>query len=156
MVLISKHDKKVWKNYVSNFENFVVVTQKNDLTNLKNNNKNLRPINKDKSSNFSRLIKKGRFKPDAVLDLHGYTLYSAKLILNKYIINCYEKNIRNILLITGKGQQNKGVLKEELPKMLNDKSLHNYLVDFNIAPKQFGGEGALLIRIRNKFKNSNL
>ena len=94
-------------------------------------------------------------KPDGILDLHGYTLYSGKLILNKYIINCYEKNIRNILIITGKGNNNKGALKEEVPKWLNEKILKRYLINFDLAPKHFGGEGALLVRIKNKYKNQN-
>ena len=68
--------------------------------------------------------------------------------------NCYEKNIRNILIITGKGQNNKGVLKEEVPKWLNDKLLNKFLVNFNVAPKQFGGEGALLVRLKNRFKTN--
>ena len=89
-----------------------------------------------------------------VLDLHGYTLYSSKLLLYKFIPNCYEKNIRNILIITGKGQDNKGALKKEVPKWLNDKFLSKYLVDFNQAPKNYGGEGALLVRIKNKFKKA--
>ena len=89
-----------------------------------------------------------------ILDLHGQTLYSAKLLLNKFISNCYEKNIRNILIITGKGQNNKGVLKEEVPKWLNDKLFNKFLVNFNVAPKHFGGEGALLVRIKNKFKTN--
>ena len=103
-------------------------------------------------SNQSKLFKKKRFKPDSILDLHGYTLYSAKLSLQKFISNCYEKNIRNVLIITGKGQNNKGALKEEVPLWLGDKFFNKYLVNFNVAPIHFGGEGALLVRIKNKFK----
>ena len=154
MILISKYDKKIWENYVSNFEKLVILPQKNDLTNHKSYSK-LHTIHKNKNSaNYSKRLKKKKLKPDAVLDLHGNTLYSAKLLLNKFIINCYEKNIRNILIITGKGQNNKGVLKEELPKLLSERTLNSYLINFNVAPQHFGGEGALLIRIKNKFKNS--
>ncbi len=156
MVLISKNDKKIWEEYVSNFSKFVVFPQNNALKNPKTDYKK-QAINKNnKSKSYSKLFKKRRFKPDSVLDLHGYSLYSARSILNKYIINCYEKKMRHILIITGKGQNNKGVLKEKLPILLSDKSLNKYLIDFDVAPKHFGGEGALLIRIRNKLKNLNL
>ena len=86
------------------------------------------------------------------LDLHGQTLYSARLLLNKFISNCYEKNIRNILIITGKGQNNKGALKMEVPRWLSDKFLNKFIVNFNLAPRHLGGEGALLVRIKNRFK----
>ena len=99
-----------------------------------------------------KFLRKKRFKPDTILDLHGYTLYSAKLSLQKFISNCYDKNIRNVLIITGKGQNNKGALKEEVPKWLSDKFFNKYLVDFNVSPRHFGGEGALLLRIKNRFK----
>ena len=152
MIAISKHDKKVWENYVSNFEKFVLIPQKNVLSNPKFK-KNKKIISENENySNQSKLFKKKKFKPDSILDLHGYTLYSAKLLLQKFISNCYEKNIRNVLIITGKGQNNKGALKEEVPKWLSEKFFNKYLVNFNVAPRHFGGEGALLIRIKNRFK----
>jgi DNA-nicking Smr family endonuclease len=152
MIAISKHDKKEWENYVSNFQKFVLIPQRNVLSNPKFK-KNKMPISEDKNYlNQSKPFKKKRFKPDSILDLHGYTLYSAKLLLQKFISNCYEKNIRNVLIITGKGQNNKGALKEEVPKWLGDKFFDKYLVNFNLAPRHFGGEGALLVRIKNSFK----
>ena len=154
MVLISKNDKNIWKNYVSNFEQYVFVPQVNDRTIPKNNSYNPNIYKKDSPSIYTKPFKKKGIKPNIVLDLHGHTLYSAKIILNKYIINCYDKNIRNILIITGKGRKNKGVLKEEVPKWLNDKYLNRYLVSINFAPNHFGGEGALLIRIKNRFKKT--
>ena len=151
MVLISKYDKKVWESYISNFQKTILLPHNTNSSNLKNKNiyKNV------KSSSFSSLSKKKGSKPEVVLDLHGHSLYSAKLTLNKYIVNCYEKNIRNVLIITGKGHNNKGVLKEELPKWLSEKFFNKFLVNHKIAPKHLGGEGALLIRIKNKFKNLN-
>ena len=152
MVAISKCDKKVWENYVSNLEKYTLLPKKDGfLINKRNNNKF---VLKNKSYNSPKNFKRKELEPDMVLDLHGQTLYSAKLLLNAFISNCYEKNIRNILIITGKGQNNKGVLKEEVPKLLNDKLLSKFLVNFNIAPKNFGGEGALLVRLKNRFKTN--
>ena len=74
------------------------------------------------------------------------------MLLNNFVSNCYEKNIRNVLIITGKGQNNKGALKEEVPKWLSDKFFNKYLVNFKVSPRHFGGEGALLVRIKNRFK----
>tara|TARA_Y100000022_G_C13222683_1_gene363225 strand:- start:172 stop:636 length:465 start_codon:yes stop_codon:yes gene_type:complete len=152
MATISKYDKKVWENYVSNLEKYILFPKNDSLLNNKIiNNKN---VFRNKSSNSSKNLKKKKLEPDTILDLHGQTLYSAKLLLHKFMSNSYEKNIRNILIITGKGKNNKGVLREEVPKWLNDKLLNKFLVNFNVAPKHFGGEGALLVRLKNRFKSN--
>ena len=153
MVLISKIDKKTWDNYVSNLEKTVIIPSKKHSRNLNNNIKNTTNFKKNLTLASPKLLKKKDVKPDLILDLHGYNLYSGRLFLNKHIIDCYEKNIRCILIITGKGFNNKGPLKEEVPKWLNDKYLNRYIINFNQAPKHFGGEGALLVRIKNKYKN---
>ena len=154
MVTISKYDKKIWEDYVSNFERYVILPKKVSLLTSKRS-KNKVTFKNYKSLNSDKNYKKKKLEPDLILDLHGHTLYSSKLLLHKFILNCYEKNIRNLLIITGKGQNNKGALKEEVPKWLNNKSLNKFLVDFNVAPNIFGGEGALLVRIKNKFKKIN-
>ena len=154
MVTISKYDKKVWENYVSNYEKSILFPKNDSLVNTKRK-KNKIFLKNDKLLNRSKHFKKNRLEPDITLDLHGHTFYSAKLLLHKFISNCYEKNIRNILIITGKGHNNKGILKEEVPKLLNDKFLNKFLINFNIAPKHLGGEGALLVRIKNRFKKFN-
>ena len=151
MVKISKYDKRVWENYVSNFEMHVLLPQNNSLINIKRNNNKI-SVKKNEILGNVKNLKKKKFEPNIILDLHGHTLYSSKLLLNKFIPNCYEKNIRNILIITGKGQNNKGALKEEVPKWLNDNFLNKFLVNFTRAPKHFGGEGALIVRIKNRFK----
>ena len=151
MSLISKIDKKVWENYIANFNNFSI-----NFQNRKNNqvNKQTKIFLKNSSSN-GRLnsYKNRKVRPEGVIDLHGYRLHNAKIALQKYILNAYEKNIRNILIITGKGYNNKGILKKEVPLWLNDQNLMSLLVNFEIAPKEFGGDGALLVKIKNKKKN---
>ena len=154
MIAISKNDKKVWENYVSNFEKSVLFLKNDSLKNRKLSNNKIFIKKEKKSLNCFKNFRSKKIEPDISLDLHGYTLYSAKLSLQKFISNCYEKNIRNVLIITGKGQNNKGALKEEVPKWLGDKSFNQYVVSFNVAPSQFGGEGALLIRIKNRFKKN--
>ena len=151
MAAISKYDKREWENYVSNLEKYILFPKRNNrLLNNKENNKKL--ILKNKSLNSPKSFKKKKLEPEMNLDLHGQTLYSARLLLHKFIFNCYEQNIRNILIITGKGQNNKGALKMEVPKWLSDKFFNKFLVNFNVAPRHLGGEGALLVRLKNRFK----
>ena len=154
MVEISKHDKKVWEDYVSNLEKYALLPQNKVSLYTKRNKNKISSKHKETLASVKN-PKKKKLEPNMVLDLHGHTLYSSKLLLHKFIPNCYEKNIRNILIITGKGKNNKGTLKEEVPKWLNDKFFNKFLVNFNQAPKHFGGEGALLVRIKNRLKKSN-
>ena len=127
MVEISKYDKKVWENYVSNLEKSILFPKNDILMNTNRNNIRF-VLKKNKSFNRSKNSKKNKFEPNISLDLHGYSLYSAKSSLQKFVSNCYEKNIRNILIITGKGQNNNGALKEEVPKWLTDKFFNKLIV----------------------------
>ena len=154
MSIISENDRKIWQNYIDNFKGFNInFSYKNkDIVSRTQKKKLQRTV----SLNNLKLIDQGKVKPDGVLDLHGYKLKDARIILQKYIVNAYEENVRNVLIITGKGQNNTGVLKKEVPLWLNNEILTNLLVNYKIAPKKFGGEGALLVRIKNKNKNKNL
>ena len=145
MSSISKNDKQSWENYIANFNDFSfnLKNRKNNLVKKKTfSTSKLRPFQKDKKN-----------IPEGILDLHGYRLQMAKIILHNYIVNAYEKKIRNILIITGKGRNNTGVLRKEVPLWLNDKTLTDLLINYETAPNKFGGEGALLVRIKNKNKS---
>ena len=142
---ISKSDKQTWENYIANFGSFNF--------NLNNGKKNLFKKKTFSTSKLSSLQKEKKNIPEGIIDLHGYRLQTAKIILHNYIVNAYEKKIRNILIITGKGHNNTGVLKKEVPLWLNDKGLINLLINYEIAPSKFGGEGAFLVRIKNKNKS---
>ena len=128
MSLISENDKKTWQNYIENFKNFNISFSDNEKSIVNKSKKKI--YNKTVSSNHFKLIRQGKVKPDGVLDLHGYKLEDAKKALQKYMINAYEENVRNILVITGKGQNNKGVLKKEVPLWFNEKILSNILVKY--------------------------
>ena len=145
MSSISKKDKQTWEDYIANFNSFSI--------NLKNRKKNLVKKKTFPTRKLSPFKKEKKNIPEAILDLHGYRLQKAKIILHNYIVNAYEKKIRNILIITGKGRNNAGVLKKEVPLWLNDKTLINKLINYETAPNKFGGEGALLVRIKNKNKS---
>ena len=42
-------------------------------------------------------------RPDDEIDLHGKTRDEAIKIVQKFVIDCYQKNLRSALIITGKG-----------------------------------------------------
>ena len=142
---ISKSDKQIWENYIANFNNFSI--------NVKNSKKNHVKKKIFSTSKLNSFQEEKKNIPEGILDLHGYRLQAAKIILHNYIVDAYENKIRNILIITGKGHKNTGVLKKEVPLWLNDETLIDLLINYETAPNKFGGEGALLVRIKNKNKS---
>lgn len=147
---ISENDKRTWEDYISNFNSLSI--------NFRNNKKDqVYKLKKSKSKkillkNKLKLSRNGKFEPDGIIDLHGYRLQNAKAVLQNYILNAYDKNLRSILVITGKGYNNNGALRKEVPIWLSERILSNFLINFETAPKNFGGEGALMVRIKNKNK----
>ena len=93
-------------------------------------------------------------------DLHGFTLLDANKKIHELIINCQEKGVREILLITGKGlhsntDQNTYVskklskLKFSVPEYINSNNdLLNKIYSMEQASIADGGEGAIIIKLK--------
>ena len=93
-------------------------------------------------------------------DLHGFTLLDANKKIRELIINCQEKGVREILLITGKGlhsntEQNTYVskklskLKFSVPEYINSNNdLLNKIYSMEQASIADGGEGAIIIKLK--------
>ena len=151
MVFISKNDKEIWEEYILNFEQFTLnIDIRNKEKLVKMSKKDL--IQKADTVNSYKLFKKGKIKPDGIIDLHGYRLKIGKIKLENYILKSYENNMRNIIIITGKGLNNLGALKKEVPIWLENQNIKKFLISYETAPNNCGGSGALLVRIKNKYK----
>ncbi|MCE3231867.1 MAG: smrA [Rickettsiaceae bacterium] len=92
----------------------------------------------------------GKFPIQARLDLHGMTQDKALLELRNFISSCYEQGKRNVLIITGKGPGNDGVLKNQVPRWLNVEGVREYTLMFSYAQVKHGGEGALYVLLKRK------
>ena len=146
MFFISKEDKKTWSEYISNIDSYSLNINSNKKIISK---KSFSNTNFKETKSFSKLIKKGLLRVDSVIDLHGYTMNDAKIAIKKFIVMSYNSRHKNILVITGKGKDNAGILKKELPNWLCEKEISKYVVSHMVAPKKLGGEGAVLIRLKN-------
>ncbi len=132
---LSKEDKKTWETYIKN------------PSDLFDKEKNL----------FQDKKKKERFK----YDLHGYSLDEANQKVKEIIVSCANKNYREILLITGKGLHSTSdrdsyvskefsKLKYSVPDFIqNNNELKRLIVSISDADRIDGGEGAILIRLKN-------
>jgi DNA-nicking Smr family endonuclease len=98
----------------------------------------------------SRKISKGKISIDGRLDLHGYTQEEAYRLLHDYIENAYYTGKRTILVITGKGNLGRGVLRENVPKWLADAPFRLLVSGFGVSLSAHGGVGALYVRIKRK------
>ena len=89
-------------------------------------------------------------RPDDEIDLHGKTRDEAIKIVQKFVIDCYQKNLRSALIITGKGHhsaEKDPVLKREVMLWL-ERNGDAYITDYQEAPPRFGGSGAIWLNFK--------
>ena len=132
---ISDKDQKDWKNFL----------EKNE----KLTNKDL-----EKEENKSHITKS--------LDLHGYTLDEANKQVESFIIDCFDKKVSKIIIVTGKGlhsQNDKdpyiskkfGILKNSVPDFIkNNSNLMNKIKSIADAETADGGSGAFYVFLKKK------
>ena len=132
---ISDKDKKDWQDFLSKNENL--------------------PI-KDEE-----LISK---KTSGILtfDLHGYSLEDANNKVEDIILKSYEKGIKKLVLITGKGIHSQnikdpyvskdfGILKNSVPEYIkNNNRLMSKINDIVDADIKDGGSGAFYVFLKKK------
>ena len=131
---LSREDIKVWEEYTKNPSDIY-----------------------DKERNFKGINRNKRFK----FDLHGFTLEEANLKVKELIFFCSMKSYREILFITGKGihstndqniysSKDLGKLKFSVPEFIkSDQELSKLIISIEEADVKDGGEGAILIKLKN-------
>ena len=103
---LSDKDKKDWQNFLDSSEKL----QSKDVDQLNN-----------------------QIISESSIDLHRYTLEEANKKIFSFINDCYEKNIKSINVITGKGLRSKniedpysssdlGMLKSSIPDFIKNSS----------------------------------
>ena len=109
---------------------------------------------KDKLENQKNQINRYKF------DFHGYSIENANKKIYEIISQCFEKELKEILIITGKGMHSNKVddvytskdynkLQNTIPEFIrSNPDLNSRVLKTKKAPKELGGEGALIIRLR--------
>ena len=132
---ISDKDKKDWKNFLSSDE--------------KLSNKDEKLSNKKKFSIKS-------------FDLHGYSLDEANNKINDLIKDSYEKGVKKLIIVTGKGlhsqnekdpyiSKNLGILKYSVPEYIkNSDELMSLISQIKEAENEDGGSGAFYVYLKKK------
>ena len=101
----------------------------------------------------------GRYK----FDFHGYSIENANKKVEELISLCFEKGFKEILIVTGKGihsdkqdnvytSREHSKLQNTLPEFIkNNENLNSKIQIIKPAPRELGGDGALIIKLKNKF-----
>ena len=131
---LSQDDKKTWEDYIKDPSDIY-----------------------DKDKNIQKTFRKERFR----FDLHGFTLDKANKKVKEILLFCIKNKYKELLLITGKGLHSSGdkdvftskefgKLKFSVPEFIRtDPDIKNLIVSINVANVKDGGEGAILIKLKN-------
>ena len=131
---LSQEDKKVWENFIK--DPFDVY---------------------DKDIKDQTNSRKDRYK----FDLHGFTLEDANKKVREILLSCIESKYKELLLITGKGihssnekdayvSKDYGKLKYSVPEFIkSNPELNKLIISIYEADIKDGGEGAILIKLKN-------
>jgi DNA-nicking Smr family endonuclease len=100
-------------------------------------------------------FRKGKLPIDGKIDLHGRTQQDAHDDLLAFLKRAHAAGKRNLLVVTGKGMTTSkvGILRQAVPRWLNEPAFRSLVLAFDYAEPQHGGEGALYVlvkRIREK------
>ena len=113
----------------------------------------------DKEANLQKQnIKTNKIRK---LDLHGFSLVEANKIIEKFIIESFNREYKKLLIVTGKGLRSKtrvnpyfseklSVLKYSIPEYIkNNENLSNKIIRISKADIKDGGEGAIYIFLKS-------
>lgn len=97
---------------------------------------------------MQRRLRQGRLLTMARLDLHGYTVAKAEQKLWQFIAECQQRDLRQVLIIHGKGQRQArsiAMLKSHVNHWLRQ---HPAVLAFHTARPEDGGTGALYVLLK--------
>ena len=114
----------------------------------------------------ARKVSKGRIDIEARIDLHGSRLDEAHGELLSFLRRCHADGKKMVLVITGKGRdsdddryrpldvvserRSRGVLRQQVPRWLDEPELRAIVTSYIEAAQHHGGAGALYVRLRRR------
>ncbi|MBW8734452.1 MAG: Smr/MutS family protein [Asticcacaulis sp.] len=97
-----------------------------------------------------RRISRERDPIEARLDLHGLNSVAAEARLKSFVEQAYANDYRAVLVITGKGMAENGILKRNAPEWLADPRLAHIVAGISPAHARHGGTGALYVALKRR------
>ncbi len=98
-------------------------------------------------------LKRGEFSIQDHIDLHGLTKKDAETVVNEFIIKGYQKGLRCVLIVHGRGLgsvDHQPAIKRELPVWLKRGILKKIVLAFVTAQPFDGGAGASYVLLKKR------
>lgn len=107
-------------------------------------------------------LKRGQIPIEAKIDLHGYRLEEAHRALDMFLERAAAAGRRCVLVITGRGLgprreesqaarvMPRGVLREQVPRWLNEPANRARILAFCQAQPKHGGAGAIYVLLKKR------
>ena len=97
-------------------------------------------------------VRRGRLGIDGRIDLHGMTQSEAHGALVGFVRRSHAQGRRLLLVITGKGgaPRGEGVLRQSVPRWLNETLTRDLVLAVHQAQPQHGGGGAYYVYLRRR------
>lgn len=96
-------------------------------------------------------LRQGKMAPEAHLDLHGLNASQAYEALRVFIRDCWFKDLRVILIVTGRGRNSllgHAVLRQKLQTWLPQEPFSHVVLAFCTARPHDGGPGSVYVLLR--------
>jgi DNA-nicking Smr family endonuclease len=93
-------------------------------------------------------FRRGQMPIEARLDLHGMTQDQAHRALDGFLTHHRKLGARCVLVITGKGGPDGGILRQAVPRWLNEGANRRHILAFSEAQAKHGGGGALYVLLK--------
>ncbi|MGZ3297747.1 MAG: Smr/MutS family protein [Asticcacaulis sp.] len=97
-----------------------------------------------------RRLSRERDPIEARLDLHGLNAMAAETRLKAFVQQAHANDYRAVLVITGKGMADAGILKRYAPEWLADPKLAHIIAGVSQAHPRHGGSGALYVALKKR------
>ena len=98
-------------------------------------------------------LKKGQFPVQDYIDLHGMTRQEAEAEVKGFLLESHRRGLRCVLIVHGRGlnsPESLPVLKERLPRWLNQGPAKKIVTAFATAKPYDGGTGAIYVLLKKR------
>lgn len=125
-----------------------------------NKRQSMRSAGRELDKRTEMKLRRGQYPIEGTLDLHGMSRHNAFERLKAFLQISYNQQKRCVIVITGKGIRTKhtegffekpvpkGILRQNLPKWLQDATIRDIVLAHHPARPKHGGDGAFYVLLR--------
>jgi len=98
-----------------------------------------------------RQLRRGEFTLQADLDLHGVDAATARVLVERFLLDAHSRGLRCVRIVHGRGLHSPGglpVLKSNLPRWLASGPARHLVLAYASATRSEGGTGATCVLLR--------